>query len=167
MFSLYPSSFLFHSPLWEPMPAVLLFCTPDQLCDQNEKPEFQYLWSNHTCHTQENLPRSPWEIHRRKKWNWGPLLSVWKALSLQLFWFFNFSALLCYWKCYLNELNANYCDDWLVNFDRSFLISCSYKQEESGKVNKTKKVSVMQFAGVTLLMKHRSHTEISHLCWTW
>ena len=165
-FNLYPSSFLFHLPPQERMPAVLFFCNPDQLCDQNEKFEFQYLWSNHSFHTQENLPRCPWEMHGKKKWDWGPSLSVWKALSPQLFWLFNFSALLCYWKCCLNELNANYCNNWLVNFDRSFLIGCFYEREECGKVNKTKKVRTMQFAGVALLTQHLSHTEISHLCWT-
>lgn len=163
--NLYPSSFLFHSSLRQRMPAVLFFCTPDQLCDENEKFEFQYLWSNHSFHTQENLPRCPWQMHGRKKWDWGPWLPVWKAPSLLLFWLFNF--LLCYWKRYLNEWNANYCNNRLADFGRSFLISCSYKWEESGKVNKTEKVRAMHFAGVASLIQHLSHTEISHLCWTW
>lgn len=135
------SSFLVHLPLQEWTPAVLLFCTPDQLCDQNEKFKFQYLWFNRSFHLQENLLCCPWEMHGREKWNWGPSMSLWRALSLVSL--FNFFALLWYWKCYLDELNANFCSNWLADFKRCSLISWSYKWEESGKFNKTRKIRVM------------------------
>lgn len=69
--------FLVFWPPQEWTPAVLLFCTPDQLCDQNEKSEFPYLWFNYSFHLQENLLGCPWDMYAKEKWDWGPLMSLW------------------------------------------------------------------------------------------